>query len=58
MYAGDTAYSTPEITERLRQRTTGVIVMRATAHHQRGELVPDGWHKYLIRKRHPDKKED
>jgi hypothetical protein len=31
--------------------------MRATVHNQRGELVLDGWHKYLIRKRHPDKKE-
>jgi hypothetical protein len=31
--------------------------MRATVHNQRGELVLDGWHKYLIRKRLPDKKE-
>jgi acyl dehydratase len=29
----------------------GVIVMRATVHNQRGELVLDGTHKYLIRKR-------
>jgi acyl dehydratase len=57
VYAGDTLYSALEITELLPQRSTGVIVMRATVHNQRGELVLDGMHKYLIRKRHPDKKE-
>ncbi|MGP1678780.1 MAG: MaoC family dehydratase [Burkholderiales bacterium] len=57
VYAGDTLYSALEITELLPQRTTGVIVMRATVHNQRGELVLDGVHKYLIRKQHPDKKE-
>jgi hypothetical protein len=41
-----------EITELLPQRTTGVIVMRASVPNQRGELVLDGTHKYLIRKRH------
>jgi len=57
VYAGDTLYSALEISALLPQRTTGVIVMRATVHNQRGELVLDGTHKYLIRKRHPDKKE-
>ncbi|MBK5104440.1 MAG: MaoC family dehydratase, partial [Burkholderiales bacterium] len=57
VYAGDTLYSALEITELLPQRSTGVIVMRATVHNQRGELVLEGMHKYLIRKRHPDKKE-
>ena len=51
VYAGDTLYSALEITELQPQRTTGVIVMRATVHNQRGELVLDGMHKYLIRKR-------
>ncbi|MEK7438039.1 MAG: MaoC family dehydratase [Pseudomonadota bacterium] len=57
VYAGDTLYSALEISALLPQRTSGVIVMRATVHNQRGELVLDGMHKYLIRKRHPDKKE-
>lgn len=57
VHAGDTLYSALEITELVAQRTSGVIVMRATVHNQRGELVLDGAHKYLIRKRHPDKKE-
>jgi acyl dehydratase len=51
VYAGDTLYSALEITELVSQRTTGVIVMRSTVHNQRGELVLDGTHKYLIRKR-------
>ena len=51
VYAGDTLYSMLEITELLPQRTTGVIVMRSTVHNQRGELVLDGTHKYLIRRR-------
>jgi acyl dehydratase len=57
VYAGDTIYPALEITELLPQRTTGVVVMRATVHNQRGELVLDGMHKYLLRKRYPDKKE-
>jgi len=56
VYAGDTLYSTLEITELVPQRTTGVIVMRATVHNQRGELVLEGMHKYLIRKQRPDEK--
>ena len=51
VYAGDTLYSTLEITGLVPQRTTGVIVMRSTVHNQHGELVLDGTHKYLIRKR-------
>jgi acyl dehydratase len=51
VYAGDTLYSMLEITELVPQRTTGVIVMRSTVHNQRGELVLDGTHKYLIRRR-------
>jgi len=55
VYAGDTLYSALEITELVPQRSTGVIVMRATVHNQRGELVLEGMHKYLVRKRHPNK---
>ena len=51
VHAGDTLYSALEIIELVAQRTTGVVVMRATVHNQRGELVLDGTHKYLIRKR-------
>ena len=51
VYAGDTLYPMLEITELVPQRTTGVIAMRATVHNQRGELVLEGAHKYLVRKR-------
>ena len=48
---GDTLYPALEIVELTSKRTTGVIVMRATVHNQKRELVLDGAHKYLVRKR-------
>ena len=51
VYAGDTLYPMLEITELVPQNTTGVIAMRATVHDQRNELVLDGMHRYLIRRR-------
>ena len=47
----DTLYPCLEIVECVPQRTTGVIVMRATIHNQRGELVLEGMQRYLLRKR-------
>jgi acyl dehydratase len=49
VYAGDTLYPALEIFELVRQRTTGVVRMRATVHNQRGELALDGMHAYLLR---------
>ena len=50
VYAGDRLY--PAVTvEALTQRTTGLVIMRATVHNQRGEKVLDGSHTYLLRKR-------
>lgn len=51
VYAGDTLYPLLRITELTPQRSTGVVVMRATVHNQKGELALDGMHKYLLRKR-------
>ena len=51
VYAGDTVYPMLEITQLLPQRTTGVMTMRATVHNQRNELVLEGQHRYLLRKR-------
>jgi len=48
---GDTMYPMLEIVELVPQRTTGVIVMRATLHNQKGELVLEGTHKLLVKKR-------
>jgi len=51
VYAGDTLYPMLEVGELVSQRTTGVIVVRATVHNQRNELVLEGSHRYLVRKR-------
>ena len=51
VYSGDTIYPLLTITELKPQRTTGVVTLRATVHNQRGELVLDGEHKYLIKRR-------
>lgn len=49
VFAGDTLYPSLEITELTRQKTTGIVVMRATVHNQKRELVLDGVHRYLMR---------
>lgn len=49
--AGDTLYPALEIAELIGQRTTGVIVMAASIHNQRRELVLTGEHRYLVRQR-------
>jgi acyl dehydratase len=50
VFPGDTLYPKLEIIELKPQRTTGVVVMRATVHNQSGEMVLDGQHTYLLRK--------
>lgn len=49
VYAGDTLYPKLEIVDLVRQRSTGVVRMRATVHNQHGALVLDGAHAYLLR---------
>lgn len=49
VHPGDTLYPALEIAELTRQRTTGVVAMRATVHNQKSELVLDGVHRYLMR---------
>ena len=49
VYPGDTLYPALEVAELLPQRTTGLVVMRATVHNQKDELVLDGVHKYLVK---------
>ena len=50
IYPGDTLYPQLTIAELRPQRTTGLVIMTATLHNQRGELVLAGEHKYLLRK--------
>ena len=49
VYPGDTLYPALTITELVRQRTTGIVAMRATVHSQKSELVLDGMHRYLMK---------
>ncbi|MBV8976969.1 MAG: MaoC family dehydratase [Alphaproteobacteria bacterium] len=49
VHPSDTLYPALTIAELIRQRTTGVVAMRATVHNQKRELVLDGMHKYLMR---------
>jgi acyl dehydratase len=51
VYCGDTLYPGVEIAALTPQRTTGVMVVRITVHNQDGDLVLEGEHKYLLRKR-------
>lgn len=49
VYAGDTLYPKLVISELKPQRTTGVMTLASSVHNQKGELVLEGWHKYLFR---------
>lgn len=49
VYPGDTLYPALTISELTRQKTTGIVAMRATVHNQKSELVLDGVHRYLLR---------
>ena len=49
VYPGDTLYPALTISELTRQRTTGIVAMRATVHNQKRELVLDGVHRYLMK---------
>lgn len=51
VFAGDTLYPALEVDELTAGRSTGVVGLRSTIHNQRGELVLDGRHRYLLRKR-------
>lgn len=49
VYPGDTLYPMLEITALEKQRTTGLVRMRATVENQEGALVLEGEHVYLLR---------
>lgn len=51
VYVGDTVYPSLTVSEMLPNKTTGVLVLRSEVKNQRGELVMEGDHRYLLRKR-------
>ncbi|MBB1629789.1 MaoC family dehydratase [Cupriavidus sp. UME77] len=54
VFAGDTLYSTLEVSELAPNRSTGVLTMRSTVHNQSARLVMEGTQRYLLKKRQPD----
>jgi acyl dehydratase len=48
-YPGDTLYPLLKISELKRQKTTGLVTMRAVVTNQKGETVLEGEHVYLLR---------
>ena len=51
VYCGDTLYPMLEVVQLKMQRTTGVMVLKATVHNQDGELVMQGEQSLLLRRR-------
>ena len=49
VFPGDTLYPLLEITSLERQRTTGVVQMKATIHNQDNVVVLEGSHGYLVK---------
>ncbi len=49
LYSGDTVYPMLEIADLKKQRTTGIITLRATIHNQRRELILEGEQRYLVK---------
>jgi acyl dehydratase len=53
VFVGDTIYPSLTVSELVPQRTTGILKLRTTLHNQRQELVLEGEHVYLVKRRDP-----
>ena len=51
VFIGDTLFPKLTVQEVIPKKTTGILKMRATLHNQRDELVLDGEHVYLVKRR-------
>jgi acyl dehydratase len=51
VFLDDTVYPCLEVDELTPNRSTGVVGLRSTVHNQKGVLVLEGRHRYLLRKR-------
>ena len=51
VYVGDTLYPSLTVTETRPGNTTGTVTLRCELHNQRRELVLEGTHTYLVRRR-------
>ncbi|WP_343658309.1 hypothetical protein [Chryseobacterium sp.] len=50
VHAGDTLYSSLEITGLTQQEDKGVVTTKVRVYNQRSELVLEGQHKYLLKR--------
>ena len=53
VFAGDTLYHALEVDELAPGRTTGVVGLKSTVYNQKGILVLEGRHRYLLRRKVP-----
>ena len=53
VFVGDTLQPQLTVQELVPRRTTGLVKMRATIRNQHDELVLEGQHSYIVKKRHP-----
>ena len=53
VFVGDTLFPKLTVAELIPKNTTGILKMRTTLHNQRDEMVLEGEHVYLVKKRNP-----
>ena len=53
VFVGDTLYPKLTVKELTPRRTTGLVKLQCTVQNQNDDLVLDGHHAYIIKKRHP-----
>jgi acyl dehydratase len=53
VFVGDTLHPQLSVQELVPRRTTGLVKMRATVRNQHDEVVLEGQHAYIVKKRHP-----
>jgi acyl dehydratase len=53
VFVGDTLHPQLTVQELIPRRTTGLVKFRATVHNQHDELVLEGHHAYIVKKRQP-----
>jgi acyl dehydratase len=53
VFVGDTLHPQLTVTELIPRRTTGLLKLRAMVRNQHHELVLEGEHAYIVKKRHP-----
>jgi acyl dehydratase len=53
VFVGDTLHPQLSVQELVPRRTTGLVKMRAPVRNQHDEVVLEGQHSYIVKKRHP-----